>query len=110
MGAQHPNASQPFLHYSSPKLRTDSLQETEDLVELFGQTVGHLINARRTDILEQSKKLVQAEKAAKSAADEARDARHALAEQSDQNAALVALLRARDPDFVIPEVLLKKTL
>lgn len=108
MGAQHPNASQPFLHYSSPKLRTEALQEAEELVELFGQTVGHLISARRTDVVEQSKKLIQAEKAAKSAADEARSARHALAEQSNQNAALVALLRARDPDFAIPEALLKK--
>ncbi|KAK7030575.1 hypothetical protein R3P38DRAFT_2774895 [Favolaschia claudopus] len=57
IAAQHPNATEPFYHYSSPKLIRDAKTDVEDITNLFNTLFTNLKTARQQDTLDLTKKL-----------------------------------------------------
>ncbi|KAJ7039478.1 hypothetical protein C8F04DRAFT_922409, partial [Mycena alexandri] len=55
--AQHVNANDAFLHYTSPRLLRDSKDDVEEITNHFNRVFLDLKNARQKDALELSKKL-----------------------------------------------------
>jgi hypothetical protein len=60
VAAQHPNATSPFVHYTSPRLRRDAKGDAQRLVNEFQVLMNGLIHARRRDALELAKTLEKA--------------------------------------------------
>jgi hypothetical protein len=52
IGAQHANAQGGALHYASPRLRKDGLQETNDFASQFLQLMKRVSESRKVDVLE----------------------------------------------------------
>ncbi|TFK58368.1 hypothetical protein BDN72DRAFT_750738, partial [Pluteus cervinus] len=61
--AQHANANNPAIHYASPKLRLEAIQDTKDLSSSFAKVTNALISTRRSDALVLAQKLQDLEKA-----------------------------------------------
>ncbi|KAJ6477492.1 hypothetical protein DFH09DRAFT_1108600 [Mycena vulgaris] len=59
--AQHVNANEPFLHYSSPRLLRDGKSDIEDITNEFNKLFISLSAARQREAFEMSKKLQDAE-------------------------------------------------
>jgi hydroxyethylthiazole kinase-like sugar kinase family protein len=86
--AQHINANEAFLHYSSPRLVKEERKEVEDLTNDFNKLYINLMAARQRNAAEMSKKLQAAEekqastsKALDEAAQELETARKDAAEE-----------------------------
>ncbi|KAJ7849342.1 hypothetical protein B0H13DRAFT_1869607 [Mycena leptocephala] len=86
--AQHINANEAFLHYSSPRLVKEGRKEVEDLTNDFNKLYINLMAARQRNAAEMSKKLQAAEekqastsKALDEAAQELETARKDAAEE-----------------------------
>lgn len=60
MAAQHGQARQPFLHYSSPRLRRDAQHQLEDIINRFQTLYSGLVSARRQDALEMHGQMLSA--------------------------------------------------
>lgn len=63
IGAQHPDCRKAFIHYTSDRLRTDSLQDTENLVQEFAGVVNKLNTIRKSSAEASQLKLLETEKA-----------------------------------------------
>ncbi|EGO00917.1 hypothetical protein SERLA73DRAFT_71884 [Serpula lacrymans var. lacrymans S7.3] len=60
LAAQHPQANVHFIHYTSPRLHREAKADTNQIVNSFADTINNLQNARRTDAIELSQKLSEA--------------------------------------------------
>lgn len=61
MAGQHPGSRKAFLHYSSDKLRQDSMEDAEQLVAHFADMIAKLESAGRHNAMEAQRKLRQVE-------------------------------------------------
>jgi predicted short-subunit dehydrogenase-like oxidoreductase (DUF2520 family) len=92
VAAQHPNASAPFIHWESPRIRRDAKDDAKDIIKRFNMTITSLMNARRQDALEMGKALAEAQKRGEDAEVEAESSRQALKKQESELAAKDAII------------------
>ncbi|KAJ7255193.1 hypothetical protein C8J57DRAFT_1075533 [Mycena rebaudengoi] len=75
--AQHMFATDPFLHYASPRILKEAKQDMEQIVNHFNRLFLTLIAARNEETKEMHKKLLQVEEREKAAREELEAARNA---------------------------------
>jgi hypothetical protein len=94
---QHSNADSSFLHYASPALRAEAMEETTNIVNEFSDVTFSLIEARRLKAKELAQKYAQAQLALQiSQASEAN-----IQRQLDDAMKEIAILRGEHPAISI---------
>ncbi|KAJ6487524.1 hypothetical protein DFH09DRAFT_811815, partial [Mycena vulgaris] len=63
--AQHMFATEPFLHYASPRILKEAKQDVEQITNHFNKLFHTLIAARNEDTKEMHKKLLSVQESAK---------------------------------------------
>jgi hypothetical protein len=90
--AQHPTASSPFVHYSSPRIRRDAKPQLIEIQQQFLKIFSALQTSRRHEAMELAVELAQAQEQHKEAAAEVEQVRNALAEERAKIVAQEALI------------------
>jgi hypothetical protein len=62
IGAQHPHANKPFVHYSSDRIRHEASQQVTEVASKFSVLCASLVASRRQDALAMAQKLAISEK------------------------------------------------
>jgi hypothetical protein len=98
LAAQHPNATKPYLHYTSPRLRRDAMPQTTAITNQFHGLMTDLHRARYQNAFELQTELAQAQKTAADAKAEcetiAKNAEMALANKQAEIDTILALYRS----------------
>lgn len=102
IGAQHPNASAQFIHYTSPRLRADAMEEIGEVVNSFGDLTKSLIKACRDQAWELAKKVVEIENLNRVAEEKVQHAHELLMEKEKESDLLLQMLKKYDPTFTMP--------
>ncbi|KAG5642336.1 hypothetical protein DXG03_002984 [Asterophora parasitica] len=95
IAGQHTNAtsSNSFLHYTSPSLTCDAYEDSNKLVNIFGQAVGGIITFNKQQVQKLNQDYEDAKRQREDALEDVRHAREALAEQVDRSVILETLIQ-----------------
>jgi hypothetical protein len=94
IGAQHVTASMPFIHYASPRLRREALEDLNLIHNQFNKTINSLLAARRKDALILANSLADTQKQLAESSAQLQVEQSATAVKDDLIAKLQAIIAA----------------